>query len=54
MSERSLMILIAGPYRSATGDDPERMANNLCQLEPLQMCLDVSCRHLAVTVKFAG
>jgi hypothetical protein len=33
MSERSLMILIAGPYRSGTGDDPERMAENLRRLE---------------------
>ncbi len=23
---RSLMILIAGPYRSGTGDDPEKIA----------------------------
>jgi hypothetical protein len=29
----SLMILIAGPYRSGTGDDPERMARNLHALE---------------------
>jgi hypothetical protein len=33
MSERSLMILIAGPYRSGTGDDPELMARNLRRLE---------------------
>jgi hypothetical protein len=38
MSERSLMILIAGPYRSGTGDDPERMANNpLCGTFPRRM-----------------
>ncbi len=24
-----MMILIAGPYRSGTGDDPDRMAANL-------------------------
>ena len=41
MSERSLMILIAGPYRSCgTGDNRERMAENLRRLEsaalPLQ------------------
>jgi len=29
----SLMILIAGPYRSGTNDDPEKMADNLRQLE---------------------
>lgn len=28
-----MMILIAGPYRSGTGDDPEKMAANLRQLE---------------------
>ena len=28
-----LMILIAGPYRSGTGDDPERMASNLRAME---------------------
>lgn len=28
-----LMILVAGPYRSGTGDDPERMAANLARLE---------------------
>jgi hypothetical protein len=27
------MILIAGPYRSGTGDDPELMAANLARLE---------------------
>jgi hypothetical protein len=27
------MILIAGPYRSGTGDDPEKMAANLRRLE---------------------
>jgi hypothetical protein len=31
MSEenRRLLILVAGPYRSNTGDDPEKIANNL-------------------------
>jgi hypothetical protein len=28
-----MMILIAGPYRSGTGDDPARMAANLDRLE---------------------
>ena len=27
------LILIAGPYRSGTGDDPARMADNLARLE---------------------
>jgi hypothetical protein len=30
---RSLLILIAGPYRSGTGDDPALMAANLRTLE---------------------
>ncbi len=30
---RPMMILIAGPYRSGTGDDPARMAENLARLE---------------------
>lgn len=28
-----MMILIAGPYRSGTDDDPDRMAANLARLE---------------------
>jgi hypothetical protein len=28
-----MMILIAGPYRSGTDDDPSRMAENLARLE---------------------
>jgi hypothetical protein len=30
---KRLMILIAGPYRSGTGDDPQKMAENLRRLE---------------------
>ncbi len=30
---RPMLILIAGPYRSGTGDDPELMAANLTRLE---------------------
>ena len=30
---RPLLILIAGPYRSGTGDDPELLARNLSRLE---------------------
>jgi hypothetical protein len=30
---KSMMILIAGPYRSGTGDDPAKMAANLARLE---------------------
>lgn len=32
-ANRPMMILIAGPYRSGTGDDPARMAENLARLE---------------------
>ena len=30
---RPMLILIAGPYRGGTGDDPEKMAANLRRLE---------------------
>ena len=30
---RPLLILIAGPYRSGTGDDPDKLAANLTRLE---------------------
>lgn len=33
MSNESMMILIAGPYRSGTDDDPQKMAENLRRLE---------------------
>lgn len=32
---QSMMILIAGPYRSGTGDDPAKMAANLRALEAM-------------------
>jgi hypothetical protein len=31
--EKVMLILIAGPYRSGTGDDPSKMAANLKRLE---------------------
>jgi hypothetical protein len=31
--ETELMVLVAGPYRSGTGDDPERMAANVRAME---------------------
>ncbi len=31
--EKTMLILIAGPYRSGTGDDPKKMAANLKRLE---------------------
>lgn len=36
---RSLMILIAGPYRSGTGDDPARMAANVKAMEAFALPL---------------
>jgi hypothetical protein len=30
---KSMLILIAGPYRSGTGDDPEKMAANVRHME---------------------
>jgi hypothetical protein len=33
MSTKPMLILIAGPYRSGTGDDPRKMAANLERLE---------------------
>jgi hypothetical protein len=33
MSQKPLMILIAGPYRSGTGDDPAKMAANVSAME---------------------
>ena len=30
---KSLMILVAGPYRSGTGDDPEKLAGNVRSME---------------------
>lgn len=37
--QRSLMILIAGPYRSGTGDDPEKMAANVRAMEAFALPL---------------
>jgi hypothetical protein len=38
-SHASLTILVAGPYRSGTGDDPERMRANLRALEAAALVL---------------
>jgi hypothetical protein len=39
MNKQSLMILIAGPYRSGTGDHPALMAANLRKLESVTLPL---------------
>ena len=36
---KSLLILVAGPYRSGTDDQPERMAQNLRRLEAVTLDL---------------
>jgi hypothetical protein len=33
MTTAPLLVLIAGPYRSGTGDDPDKLAANLARLE---------------------
>jgi len=33
MNDAGLMILVAGPYRSGTGDDPDKMAANVRAME---------------------
>src|SRR5688572_5866086 len=38
-SNGSLMILIAGPYRSGTGDDPVRMKANAAAMEQFALPL---------------
>ena len=36
-AQKSLMILIAGPYRSGTGDDPGKLAANVAAMEALAL-----------------
>ncbi|MFI1766182.1 DUF4406 domain-containing protein [Streptomyces sp. NPDC020800] len=33
MTDKPMLVLIAGPYRSGTGGDPQEMAANLARLE---------------------
>lgn len=37
MTNNPLIILIAGPYRSGTNDDPDLMANNLRKMEEVAL-----------------
>lgn len=39
MTQRSLMIMIAGPYRSGTGDDPVKLDGNLAAMEAFAMTI---------------
>jgi hypothetical protein len=45
---KPLLILVAGPYRSNTGDDPEKIANNLRQMNVASLRLFRS-GHIPVT-----
>jgi len=48
-----MMILIAGPYRSGTGDDPEKMATNLRSLESVSYAL-FTAGHLPMIGEWAA
>ena len=45
---RPLMILVAGPYRSGTGDDPARLAANVRAMNETALALFLA-GHLPVT-----
>jgi hypothetical protein len=45
---KPLLILVAGPYRSNTGDDPEKIADNLRQMNVASLRLFRS-GHIPVT-----
>ena len=47
-NKSSLLILVAGPYRSNTGDDPEKIANNLHQMNVASLHL-FRLGHIPVT-----
>ena len=48
---RPLMILVAGPYRSGTGDDPARLAANVRAMNETALAL-FRAGHLPVTGEF--
>lgn len=48
MSSKTMMILIAGPYRSGTGDDPALMEKNLRTLEQVSLPL-YRAGHIPIT-----
>src|SRR4051794_32353795 len=39
MAQRSLMILIAGPYRSGTGDEPAKLEANVAVMESFALAI---------------
>jgi hypothetical protein len=50
MANRPLMILIAGPYRSGTGDDPTQMASNVEAMQQVALRL-FRAGHIPVVVE---
>ncbi len=48
-----LMILVAGPYRSGTGDDPAKLAANVAAMEAFAMPL-FRAGHLPVVGEWLG
>jgi hypothetical protein len=47
-ANRPLMILVAGPYRSGTGDDPAKLAANVARMHEIALPL-FRAGHLPVT-----
>ena len=48
LTSRPFLILVAGPYRSNTGDDPEKIATNLRQMNEASLQL-FRLGHIPVT-----
>jgi hypothetical protein len=53
MPNAPMMILIVGPYRTGTGDDPELMRKNLCRLEAAALPL-YRAGHIPVIGEWLG
>lgn len=51
--DESLMILVAGPYRTGTGDDPEKMAANVQAMEAYALPL-FRAGHMPVVGEWLG
>jgi hypothetical protein len=47
-TDAALMVLVAGPYRSGTGDDPERLAGNVAVMNEAALAV-YRAGHLPVT-----
>jgi hypothetical protein len=47
-----MMILIAGPYRGGTNDDPVLIKKNLDKLDPeIKNAGAISCPHLCIKIR---